>query len=200
MPKLASFTGERSPSSPLTVTHQDTPRFKPSTFKWTRLFLLSTTPTCVEGSHRQHLLLQLWQVIKSREHKSVFTALYFSYSSLVSTGNSDVVLPARACILHLFPFIIMNSLPLHWHVVPTQTHGPFLKAQIKKAATKWKHEVKNMTPSASDGPALLQHLLLRLLLSVQSAWSSSGWIFFLWQQPDVTTTVQHQTELKGNHH
>lgn len=89
-------------------------------------------------SHRQHLLLQLWQVIKSREHKSVFTALYFSSSSLVSTGNSDVVLPARACILHLLPFIIMNSLPLHWHVVPTQTHGPFLKAQINKSSNKMK--------------------------------------------------------------
>lgn len=119
--------------------------------------------------------------------------------------------PARA--LSVFPFIIMRSLRLHWHVVPTQTHGPFLKAhqnfKLTRATTKWKHEVKNTTPSAADGqtPALLQHLL-RLLLFVQSLpealldeFSAPSWLYVgaAWRRSDSSAWSTRQS-WRGNDH
>lgn len=84
--------------------------------------------------------------------------------------------PARA--LSVFPFIIMRSLPLHWHVVPTQTFSkssPKLQINNNKMKT-WsqKHDTiscgwTNTSPAPAPPPSAA--------LCPESAWSSSGWIF-----------------------
>lgn len=195
----------------------------------TPLFLLSTTPTFVEGSHvhswftghRQHLLLALWQVIKWKNHENTTlcsrTAMLYIFLPLHCVSRCQrlqetVMLRWPACAFSVFPFIIMRSLPLHWHVVPTQTR-PFLKAhqnfKLTRATTKWKHEVKNTTPSAADGqtPALLQHLL-RLLLFVQSPpealldeFSAPSWLYVgaAWRRSDSSAWSTRRS-WRGNDH
>lgn len=157
----------------------------------TPLFLLSTTPTFVEGSHvhswftghRQHLLLALWQVIK---WKITRTQLRVSSSSLCKqmstfTGNSDVAV-ASACIICVPIYYNEKFAAALTRCANTNTRSfskSSPKLQINKSNNKmktWsqKHDTiscgwTNTSPAPAPPPSAA--------LCPESAWSSSGWIF-----------------------